>query len=357
MLRRDVSLDGLKRRASTPSARAGRSTAKPMAIRARTRQAYWRSLPRAREDAGTAHLRGTWSSLGWQYRHRWARTALRCNASKVSILYSARARRCRQTMRRSRMRCRGGRHPVPRRPARGGCGARPREALRCQRMEWASRRSGRRRPVPVAGSEHDVVCNTIIAAIGQESTWRAPRSAASGWGHEWNTLEADPHTCQTGVPWVFATVTQCRARGVVDAIGAGARPPSHRPLPSFRHGLTDLSEFLSKKTNLPRSRPTTSPASRTSSARRCARPRRTIASALLEVDHDRARGSHRRRRAACVRSSRFHVRPERYAGEYGVDQTPSRARQEVRRRLAHPFIELDPTSASVRQVACGCAPT
>ncbi|MEW6665881.1 MAG: FAD-dependent oxidoreductase [Thermodesulfobacteriota bacterium] len=83
--------------------------------------------------------------------------------------------------------------------------------------------SGRRRPVPVKGSEALLATDMVISAIGQ-----APDvSFAAGAGLKttrWNTFEADPATLQTEIPYVF--VGGDAATGpllVVDAIGGGRR--------------------------------------------------------------------------------------------------------------------------------------
>jgi len=75
--------------------------------------------------------------------------------------------------------------------------------LTCQRMALGEPdASGRRRPIPVAGSEFSVECSTVIAAIGQ-SVERALAEreglAVTAWG-----IVADPHTLATSLPGVFA---------------------------------------------------------------------------------------------------------------------------------------------------------
>jgi len=73
----------------------------------------------------------------------------------------------------------------------------------CQRMEpGAPDHSGRRRPVPVPGSEFEVGCDTVIAAAGQE----VDREQARSEGLELTSrgLSADPRTLATNLPGVFA---------------------------------------------------------------------------------------------------------------------------------------------------------
>jgi NADH-quinone oxidoreductase subunit F len=77
--------------------------------------------------------------------------------------------------------------------------------LECIRMELGEvDASGRRRPVPVEGSEFTVAIDTLIPAIGQE-----PDVAAFADGNglklsRWNTLEVDPETLYTGADGIFA---------------------------------------------------------------------------------------------------------------------------------------------------------
>lgn len=75
--------------------------------------------------------------------------------------------------------------------------------IRCIRMELGQPdESGRRRPVPITGSEFDMPIDGVILAIGQE----VDRSALPD-GIEctrWGTVAADPVTLQTSVPGIFA---------------------------------------------------------------------------------------------------------------------------------------------------------
>lgn len=71
--------------------------------------------------------------------------------------------------------------------------------------------SGRRRPVPVEGSEYDIPVDYILAAIGQKTSinFLEDINAALANGSElkqnrWGDIDADPKTLQTGIPGVFA---------------------------------------------------------------------------------------------------------------------------------------------------------
>ena len=95
--------------------------------------------------------------------------------------------------------------------------------LRCVRTELgAPDASGRRRPVPVSGSEFVVACETVIAAIGlrPDAAALAPGllTAANG------TVQADPGTLQTDVPYVFAAGDVVSgALDIAHAVGRGQR--------------------------------------------------------------------------------------------------------------------------------------
>jgi formate dehydrogenase major subunit len=75
--------------------------------------------------------------------------------------------------------------------------------LVCQRMELGEPdSSGRRRPVPLPGTEFEVDCDTVIAAVGQAVDRKLAESEGlevTGWG-----LRTDPKTLATSLPGVFA---------------------------------------------------------------------------------------------------------------------------------------------------------
>ncbi len=75
--------------------------------------------------------------------------------------------------------------------------------LTCRRMQLGEPdRSGRRRPVPIEGSEFTVTCSTVIAALGQtvdRSVAEHEGLKVTSWG-----VYADERTCATNLPGVFA---------------------------------------------------------------------------------------------------------------------------------------------------------
>jgi NADH-quinone oxidoreductase subunit F len=96
--------------------------------------------------------------------------------------------------------------------------------LACVRMELGvPDESGRRRPTPVPGSEFTLTCDTVIPAIGQavDLSWRDGDGIQIGRG---GTIAADPYTCQTSNPRVFAGGDAVRGPAtLVEAIGDGQR--------------------------------------------------------------------------------------------------------------------------------------
>ena len=95
--------------------------------------------------------------------------------------------------------------------------------LRCVRTELgAPDASGRRRPEPVSGSEFVIPCEVVIAAIGlrPDAMTLAPRLATAADG----TIQADPGTLQTDVPYVFAAGDVVSgALDIAHAVGRGQR--------------------------------------------------------------------------------------------------------------------------------------
>jgi heterodisulfide reductase subunit A len=108
--------------------------------------------------------------------------------------------------------------------------------IECIRMELGEPdSSGRRRPVPIPGSEYVLEVDTVIAAIGQNV-----ESASMGVETKWDRLVVDPLTLETSVKGVFAGGDAVMGpASVVEAVGAGieAAESIHR----YLHGL-DLRE-------------------------------------------------------------------------------------------------------------------
>ncbi len=95
--------------------------------------------------------------------------------------------------------------------------------LTSQRMELGEPDdSGRRRPVPVPGSEYDTPADTILMAIGQDVDAASLNEGNLGLDKRWGTIEVDESTMMTNLPGVFSggdCVTG--AATVVEGVGAG----------------------------------------------------------------------------------------------------------------------------------------
>ncbi len=87
--------------------------------------------------------------------------------------------------------------------------------------------SGRRRPVPVEGSETVLDIDAIVTAIGQNPDLSFKKEGTRLDDLEitrWNTFEVNPETCQTNVPYIFAAGdSQTGPATVVEAIGGARR--------------------------------------------------------------------------------------------------------------------------------------
>ena len=77
--------------------------------------------------------------------------------------------------------------------------------LRCIRMELGEPdASGRRRPIPITGSEFDMDIDQLIPAIGQRADLSALKNVEGLKFTRWGTVEVDPVTYETGRKGVFA---------------------------------------------------------------------------------------------------------------------------------------------------------
>jgi len=154
-----------------------------------------------------------------------ARSALRCGAAEVRVVY----RRTRAEMPANEEEIdaalREGVHmdylaaPVQVLPDEQG----HMRAMRCVRMQLGEPdASGRRRPVPIEGSEYELACDLILAAIGQKVDLDGLETAHAIGVTRWNTIVTDEATMATGMDGVFAGGDVVLGPSVViDAIGHG----------------------------------------------------------------------------------------------------------------------------------------
>jgi glutamate synthase (NADPH/NADH) small chain len=97
------------------------------------------------------------------------------------------------------------------------------KAVECIKMELGEPdASGRRRPIPIEGSEFTIECDTVIPAIGNLPNPLIPMTTPDLKTTRWGTLECDPDTLESSKKAVFAggdIVTG--AATVISAMGAG----------------------------------------------------------------------------------------------------------------------------------------
>ncbi|MFO7964986.1 MAG: FAD-dependent oxidoreductase [Desulfobacterales bacterium] len=95
--------------------------------------------------------------------------------------------------------------------------------LECIKMELGDPDdTGRRRPVPITGTEFVIDVDNVITAIGQESDWACLTEECACSLNEWRTLSVDPVTFQTDDPDIFSGGDAVTGPAtVVDAIAAG----------------------------------------------------------------------------------------------------------------------------------------
>lgn len=97
------------------------------------------------------------------------------------------------------------------------------KAMECLRMELGEPDdSGRRRPIPVPGSEFEIECDTVIVALGQNPN-PLIRTTTEGLKCEsWGGICINPETGMTSIPGIFAGGDAVTGEAtVISAMGAG----------------------------------------------------------------------------------------------------------------------------------------
>jgi len=98
-------------------------------------------------------------------------------------------------------------------------------AIRCIKMELGEPDdSGRRRPVPIEGSEFEIEATTVVIAVGNGPHPLIPQTTPNLDLNRWGSIVADPETGLTSIRGVYAggdIVTG--AATVIEAMGAGKR--------------------------------------------------------------------------------------------------------------------------------------
>jgi NADH-quinone oxidoreductase subunit F len=127
--------------------------------------------------------------------------------------------------------------------------------IQCTRMQLGEPDdSGRRRPVPITGSEFTVTADTVIAAVGQapDLSFLPPDSALER--TRWETLVTDSNTLATNIPGIFAGGDFVTGPDmVVNAVAAGRRGAI--AIDKYLRKDTSRVEIYDKKTKVEGARP------------------------------------------------------------------------------------------------------
>ncbi len=290
-----------------------------------------------------------------------ARTALRCGAEQVTILY----RRTRQEM---------PAHPEEVEAAENE-GVRLEllvaplailsehgrlTGVRCIRMALGDPdASGRRRPIPIPGSEGDYPCEFLLPGIGQDGDLAAFRSEPDETRPAISrsaTLEVDPSTMATSLAGVFAGGDAASGpSAVIDAIAhgrlaaeaidrylrTGETTGPRAPFVSRRDAFGPLPDWLFEK--VPR-------AARQQMPQRDPRERTKDFGPVELGLSESQMGDEATRCMECGCTSAFRCDLRRYATEYQVEIARySGAVRRHRMDMSHPLIRLDPNKC----ILCG----
>ena len=132
------------------------------------------------------------------------------------------------------------------------------KSVTCLEMELGEPdASGRRRPVPISGSEFDLEVDYILAAIGQKTIvdFLADINGSTDEGelkiNRWGDIEANPDTLQTGINSVFAAGDGVTGPSTVIAAIAQAKTAAYscNQFLNNHEIVAPKNEFLSKKDN------------------------------------------------------------------------------------------------------------
>ena len=229
------------------------------------------------------------------------------------------------------------------------------KALRLIKMQLGEPdSSGRRRPVPLEGSDFEVEADTVISAIGQYADTR-PLEKTAGLLDERGFLKCDEDTGRTGVPGVFAAGDLATGADIAIRAIAGGKHAARAILAYLAGGeYRRPVEFLSKKEDFgkpteeefkdePRvareKMPMTEPAARVKSFEEIEQG--------FSAEQARAEA---RRCLECGCQDVHECRLKEYAQEYGA--SPVHYAGEIQKHPideSHPFIRRDPAKC----VLCG----
>lgn len=232
------------------------------------------------------------------------------------------------------------------------------KALRCIRMKLGEPdKSGRRRPVPLEGSEFGLPCRLAVSAIGQSPVLEGLVSVggADVARTKWGTIVVDPVTMSTSVPGVFAggDAADDGPTVVIDAVADGQK--AARGIHAYLTGqkpeaapFVVTKAFWGKPDKAELGEIKESPRHEVHQTRVDERAGSFEEVATGFEPEDNIHETARCLACGCVRYEECDLR--RYAGEYGVDM--ERYKGHVRKHRVddrHPYIVYDPNKC----ILCG----
>ena len=118
--------------------------------------------------------------------------------------------------------------------------------VQCVKMKLGEAdESGRKTPVPIAGSEFEIEVDAVITALGQETDWACLTEECTCKLTDWGTMKVDPLTLQSDDPDIFAGGDAVSGpKTVIEAIAAGKEAAIS--INRFLNGV-DLKEGRGKK--------------------------------------------------------------------------------------------------------------
>ncbi|HDS08219.1 MAG TPA: dihydropyrimidine dehydrogenase, partial [Bacteroides sp.] len=108
-----------------------------------------------------------------------------------------------------------------------------------QRMELGEPdASGRRRPIPIEGSEYEIEVDMVVVSVGVSPNPLIPASMKQLKVTSWGTIQVEPETMQSSIPEMFAGGDIVRGGAtVILAMGDG------------RKAAVAMDRFLSNRSN------------------------------------------------------------------------------------------------------------
>lgn len=221
------------------------------------------------------------------------------------------------------------------------------QGLICQKMRLGEPdASGRRRPVPIEGSEHLVACDVVLAAIGQKVDLSGLDDGLDT--TRWGSIKADEWSCATSLDGVFAGGDGLTGPSVViDAIAHGRRAAlSMDQYMRVGKPVRALEPFSSRKENfgevLEQDLPPGKPGRRQQQDELTVEERTNsfeeVEHALL--DHEVVAEAERCLSCGCAAAESCDLR--RLAERYGLDDSVRGQTVKHRVDVSHPRIVLDP---------------